>query len=137
MPVIRTKENHVVAYEVGDEDMFCQVMWLGPSELHGLPHAKQFKGPVEPIANHQTAVDWALEMADQMRFPIHVVPLRARDVFKPAAVLRALPHLDDQERGRLRAVVVRAMAEVMRDCDDQAVRADAYQVLEQMKVVEP
>jgi hypothetical protein len=133
MPVIKTARNRVVIEEPEADDRFARVVWHGPHE-DGL-HLRGFEGPPWPIADYQATIDWAVSMADAMAHPLYVVPMRNRDVFRPADLLRALPHLDDQDRGRLRATVVKTMAEIMRDCDDPAVRADAYEVLAQMKVV--
>lgn len=46
-----------------------------------------------------------------------------------------LAGMTDHERGELRQLVVKACAEVLRDCADGDVRADAYDVLVKMKVV--
>lgn len=135
MPVFKTAHNKVVANEPEPDDVFVNLVWHGPDE-DGL-HMKAFEGGPWPIAEYQSTIDWAVSMADALTHPLYVVPMRARDVFKPADVLTAWPHLTDQERGKLRAYVVKAMAEVMRDCDDMQVRADAYKVLQNMKVVLP
>jgi hypothetical protein len=52
-------------------------------------------------------------------------------------VKQAITGLTDQERGELRRVVVSTLAAVMRDCDDPDVRADAYDLLLDMKVIRP
>jgi hypothetical protein len=43
--------------------------------------------------------------------------------------------MTDQERGEWRQICIRTCAEVMRDCDDLEVRAEAYDVLVQLKVI--
>jgi hypothetical protein len=136
MPITQTNTNHVVTYETDRDDAFVQVMWLGPSELHG-GTAKQFFGPLLPIEDHQTAVDWAVAMADQMRFPLHVVPLRRAEALASEEMRRAAARLTQTERGELRAVMIATLAAVMRDCDDAAVRAEAYEVLVDMGLVRP
>lgn len=143
MPVIRTKENLVVAYEFDEEDTHVQVTWLGPRELHGGTCAKQFHGPVQPIDQYQANVGWAVGIADQFQFPLHVVPLRSAE----AAEMRADAYLaevdllstrlTDRQRGELRRAAVAVAAETMRDCDDPHVRAAAYAVLLKLKVVRP
>lgn len=77
-------------------------------------------------------------MADKMAYPIHVVPLSYSDVcntgrFKP--ICEAVASMDDQQRGAMRQIVVTTAAEVMRDCDDPAMRADMFNVLRQLKVI--
>jgi hypothetical protein len=133
MPVIKTSQNKVVVNEPEPGDLFVKVVWHGPGDGN---HMQGFDGRIEPIEGYQATIDWAVSMADQMQFPLYVVPLRARDVFKPREVLTVLPHLTDQERGKLRAYIVKAMAEVMRDCTDPAMRADAYAVMEQLGVIQ-
>ena len=46
----------------------------------------------------------------------------------------AIAGMNDQQRGELRHIVVSSMCEVMRDCDDWQVRADAYDILRKLKV---
>ena len=65
---------------------------------------------------YQAVVDWAVSMADQMQFRIHVVPMNATDVMRTVRVKQATARLTGQERGELRRQVVAALAEVMRDC---------------------
>lgn len=144
MPVIKTGRNHVVAYEADEEDTHVQVVWLGPGALHGTPHAKQFRGPVESIDQYQTNVNWAVALAEAMEFPLHVVPLRGAqaaeaqaDVFLAEVDLLSSRSLTDQQRGEVRRLAVTVAAEVMRDCVDADVRAAAYSVLLRMKVVTP
>ncbi|NVN10825.1 hypothetical protein [Nguyenibacter vanlangensis] len=43
--------------------------------------------------------------------------------------------LNDQERGELRHIAVSSMCELMRYCDDFEVRAEAYDILTQLKVI--
>jgi hypothetical protein len=68
----------------------------------------------------------------------HVVPLSYSDIrntgrFKP--ICDAVASMTDQERGAMRRGVVNSMCEVLRDCDDRQVRADAYDILAQLKVI--
>jgi hypothetical protein len=78
MSVIRTKTNMVCAYDPEPDDLFVQVVWHGPPEDGR--HLRAFEGPLWPIEEYQATVEWAVSMAEQMRFPLHVVPLRERDV---------------------------------------------------------
>jgi hypothetical protein len=134
--VIRTKSNMVVAYEPEPDNHWVQVVWHGPPE-EGTRYCREFEGPPWPIEDYQACVDWAVDMADQMKFPLYVVPMRAQDVMSTTRVRHAIANLTDQERGELRRVVVATLAEVMRDCDDPDVRASAYDLLTDMKVVRP
>ena len=136
MPVHMTKTNMVVAEEIGEDDHWVQVVWHGPPEA-GSRHCRQFEGPAWPIEDYQKTLDWAVGIADQMRFPLYVVPLNAVDVMRTERVKQAVARLTDQERGELRRVVVATLAEVMRDCDDPDVRADAYDLLREMEVIRP
>ena len=78
MSVIRTKTNMVVAYEPERDDIYVQIVWHGPAGDGR--HLRAFEGPPWPIDQYQATVDWAVSMADYMRAPLHVVPLRAKDV---------------------------------------------------------
>lgn len=136
MPVHRTKTNMVVAEEVGAGDHWVQVVWHGPPEV-GERHCREFAGPPQAVDHYAEAVRWAVGIADQMRFPLYVVPLSAADVMRTERVRRAVSRLTDQERGELRRVVVATLAEVMRDCADPVVRSEAYELLLDMKVIRP
>lgn len=135
MPVINTGRNQVVAYEPGPDDLFVKVVWHGPGEDGRYRH--QFDGPLLPLLDYQAAVDWAVSMAEQMRFPLHVVPRNGVDVVCSAEVREGIANLSDQERGELRRFVVTRLAEVMRDSGDAAIRADAYALLSDLGMVRP
>lgn len=136
MPVHRTDNNQVVAYEPEADDHWVQVVWHGPPE-EGERHCRAFEGPAWPIEDYQRTLQWAIGIADQMRFPLHVVPLRAKDLMRTERVKQAIATMTDQERGELRRVVAATLAEVLRDCGDPTVRADAYDLLCNMKVIRP
>ena len=136
MPVHKTERNKVVADDPEPDDLFVQVVWHGPPEEGG-KFLRQFEGPIMPIAEYQATVDWAVGIADQMRFPLYVAPLRAVDAIRTERFQRAILRLTDQDRGELRRMVAATLAEVMRDCDNPKVRADAYDVLLDMKVIRP
>ena len=78
MSVIRTKTTMVVAYEPEANDLYVQIVWHGPDEDGR--HLKAFEGPPWPIEQYQATVDWAVSMADYMRAPLYVVPLRQKDL---------------------------------------------------------
>lgn len=133
--IIQTERNRVHAHAIGDDDVFVRVSLLGYDETgarvaHHLPY--------QPIGDYQAAVDWAVSTADQMAHPLHVVPLNHRDILFTARfdpMRAAIQSMNDQERGAMRRDVVNSMCEVLRDCDDWEVRADAYDVLTQLKVI--
>lgn len=78
MSVIRTKTNMVVAYEPEVSDLYVQLVWHGPAGDGR--HLRSFEGPPWPIDQYQACVDWAVSMADFMRAPLYVVPLRQKDL---------------------------------------------------------
>jgi hypothetical protein len=135
MPVFKTERNRVVADDPEPDDHWVQVVWHGPDDDGR--HLRTFEGPPWPIEEYEKTIEWAVGIADQMRFPLYVVPLRAVDVMKTERVKQVIARLTDQERGEMRRMVVATLAEVMRDCDDPDVRADAYDLLLDMKVIRP
>lgn len=131
MACIMTKRNFVAAHEPLEEDQLVQIWIRGEHKRHLLL--------TQPIDQYQAAVDWCLSMADQMEMPLVVVPITAPEYLTAnrEAVERRLMEMTDQERGDLRQSVMATVAEVLRDCDDPDVRADAYDVLVKMKVIRP
>jgi hypothetical protein len=135
MAIIQTERNRVHAHARGDDDVFVRVAWIGydmagDRVLHHLPY--------KPITEYQAAVDWAVSMADQMAHPLHVVPFNGDDMREPSRfqpICEAVARMSDQERGAMRQVVVTTAAEVMRDCDNPAIRAECFDVLRQLKVI--
>ncbi|UVO49246.1 hypothetical protein M0208_01450 [Sphingomonas sp. SUN019] len=134
MPVFKTGTNRVVADDPEPGDAFVQVTWFGPSQDG--KHRKQFHTRPQPIEEYQAAIDWAVSMADQMAFPLYVVPLRAGQLLTPERLERAVASMTDQERGELRRLVVTTCAEIMRDCEEIEVREGAFSVLAKMGVVD-
>ena len=134
MPIIRTERNYVHAHAIGDDDVFVRASFLGYDEagnrvLHHMP----YRG----IEDYQTEVDWAVSMADRMAHPLHVVPLSYDDMREPSRftpICEAVARMTDQQRGQMRQGIIKSMIEVLRDCDDWRVRADAYDILVQLKV---
>lgn len=127
--------GRVAADEPGPDDTHVQVVWFGPPQ-DGL-HRKIFEGPVEPIENYDAVVAWATEMAGQMVYPLYVVPMTGAQALRTERLRQDVASLTNQQRGELRREIVATLANVMRDSDDPAIRADAYKVLKDMKVVRP
>lgn len=67
MSVIKTKRNFVCAYEPLAEDRFVDT-WIG-----GEPH--RYRLLTQPIHEYSDAVAFAVRMADQMAWPIEVIPI--------------------------------------------------------------
>jgi len=134
MAIIQTERNRVPAHAIGDDDVFVRISLLGYDET-GARVARHLR--YEPITEYQAAVDWAVSMADVMAHPIHVVPLNYDDMREPSRfdpLCAAVASMTDQERGEMRQGIIKSMIEVLRDCDDWRVRADAYDILVQLKV---
>ncbi|WP_121117772.1 hypothetical protein [Croceibacterium ferulae] len=73
MAIIKTERNFVYAYDPEPDDTFVKVAWFGPPQDG--KHRMQFHTRPEPIEKYDEAVAWAKEMADQMTFPLYVVPM--------------------------------------------------------------
>lgn len=136
MTTITTQRNKVITEEPEVDDVFVRVSLTVPGDAPGTRTVRHL--PYQPISEYDEAVAWAVSMADQLAFPIHVVPLSYSDIrntgrFKP--ICDAVASMTDQERGEMRQVVVTTAAEVMRDCDDPEIRADMFDVLRQLKVI--
>jgi hypothetical protein len=136
MSIIHTKRNMVIAYEPQPDDVLVDVSLLAPAGDG--KHLRPLQLPYEPIINYDAVVEWAVSIADQMAYPIHVLPLNHSDIlnterFEPFR--RMLENLTDQERGELRQLAISTCTEVMRDCPDQKLRADCYDMLVQLEVV--
>ena len=128
MSVIKTQRNQVYAYEPEEGDCFVQTLIGGPVRRYLLTTAH--------IDQYQAAVAWATGIADQMARGVVVMPITATEFVKAnrERLERGLASMSDRERGELRQVAIASMLEVMRDSDDPAQRAEAYEVLKQMKV---
>lgn len=125
--------GRVAADVPGPDDTHVQVVWFGPPQ-DGL-HRKIFEGPVEPIENYAEVLAWAHEMSTQMVYPLYVVPMTGAEALRTEQMKRGVANLTDQQRGELRREVVATLTTVMRDSDDPAVRADAYDILKEMKLI--
>lgn len=128
MAVIKTQLNAVYALEPEEGDCFVQTLIGGQAGRYLLNTAH--------IDQYQAAVAWATGFADQMASGVVVMPITADEFVKAnrERLERGLACMSDQERGELRQVAIASMLEVMRDSDDPAQRAEAYQVLKHMKV---
>jgi hypothetical protein len=125
MSIIKTERSHVYAYEPLPRDSWVETL-IGGKRM-----------AMQPIAQYQAAVDWAVSMADQFDPPIHIVPIDANDlaVLQGERLERGLAAMSPDERHELRREIVTTAALAMRDCPDPDVRADAYAVLGKMGVV--
>lgn len=135
MAIIETRRNRVYAYDPQPDDVFLRVGWAAPGDGQ---HLRTITLPYQPISTYAATVAWAVSIADQMAHPIHVVTLNKRDMrvpgrFKP--ICAAVANMTDQERGEMRQLLITTCAEVMRECEDGRVRAEAFDVLVQLKVV--
>jgi hypothetical protein len=128
MSIIRTKRNHVSAYEPLDRDIMVETLLTfgtGSNSCRFLT--------VQPIDRYQAAVDWAVSIADQFELPIQVVPIDVIDfvsLFRTRGE-RGLPSMTPE----LWRDVATTCAEVMRDCNDPAIRAKLFDLLVKMKIV--
>jgi hypothetical protein len=125
MAVIHTKRNMVCAIEPMERDSWVETL-IGGKRI-----------AMQPIAQYEAAVKWAVSMADQFDPPIHIVPIDANDlaVLRGESLERGLAALTPDERHELRREIVTTAALAMRDCPDPDVRTDAYAVLGKMGVV--
>jgi hypothetical protein len=133
--MIPNMTGRVAADPPGPDDTHCQVVWFGPPQ-DGL-HRKIFEGPVEPIENYADVLAWAQKMASQMVYSLYVVPMTGAEALRTEQMKLGVANLTNRQRGELRREVVATLTAVMRDSDDLAVRADAYDILKEMKVVRP
>lgn len=133
MPIIKCGTNRVAADEPEDDHTHVQVFWFGPP-TDGV-HRRVFEGPLEPIEMYEEAVAWACEMAEQMVHPLYVLPMTGAEVLQKPQVQRVLAELTPQQRGELRREVVTMLVDIMRDCHDRRVRADAHAVLVDFGVI--
>lgn len=136
MAKITTQRNRVITEKPEPDDVFVRVSLMVPGDAPGMRGVRHL--PYRPISDYDEAVAWAVSMADQLAYPIHVVPLNYSDIrnterFTP--ICEAVASMDDQQRGAMRQAVVTNCATIMRDCDDWHVRADCFDILTQLKVI--
>jgi hypothetical protein len=130
MAIIKTKRNYVYAYEALDRDCWVQTLIGGGDGVRRILLT-------QPIDQYEEALGWAVSMADQLAYPIHVVPIDGTDFMRRHGeqLERRLAEMTPEELRMLRQKVVTTAAEVMRDCHDPEVRADAFDLLRMMGVV--
>ncbi len=126
MTTINTSRNHVYALEPMPQDRWVKTV-IGTRCLC-----------VQHIDQYQQAVQWATSMADQFDPPLYVIPFDVNDLVKlnRLRLERGLALLTPDQQHELRQAVVNTCIEVMRDCDDQSIRSDAYEVLAKMRTVQ-
>jgi hypothetical protein len=129
MPIIKTKRNFVAAHDPLPEDCFVHVFLRGSEKRHLLS--------TDTIDHYREAVNWAVGIADAMDQPIEIVPVTGEEYLRRNrdGLERYLAGLTDQERGALRQDAIASMAQILRDSSDPKVRAEAYEVLKQLKVI--
>lgn len=125
MAIIRTKRNWVYAYEPLPRDRWVVTM-IGNKRL-----------PMQPIDHYHHAVAWAVSMADQFEHHLNIVPMDIKDwvEWHREQVERWLAQLTPKETEQLRRDVIATCVEVLRDCDDRAVRIEAHDLLVNMAAV--
>lgn len=136
MTTITTARNKVVTDDPEADDVMVYVGWTGPTDDPRVRRAISTR--YMPITAYQECLDWAVAIADQFSHPLYVVPLNHNDILNtgrwtPFADMLAT--LNDQERGELRQTAIATCCEIMRDCDEWHVRADAHDILTQLKVL--
>ena len=132
MTTITTQRNRVITEQPEPDDVLVQVILFGEGDTPGT-----VKGYL-PISAYQECLDWAVAIADQMARPLYVVPVSHADILNTerwTPYRNFIASMNDQERGELRRIVVTTCCEIMRDCDDWHVRAEAHDILTQLKVI--
>ncbi len=129
MTIIKTKQNYVYAYDPMPEDVFVHTWLMGSEKRHLLS--------TQTIDRYQDAVAWAVGMADQMAHPIELVPVDGVEYLmrNREALEDHLASLTDHQQGELRQHMVASMTQILRDCPDEDTRADAYEVLQKLRVI--
>jgi hypothetical protein len=137
MTTITTQRNRVFTEAPEADDVLVQVILFGEGDTPGTVAGRSLR--YLPISAYQECLDWAVAIADQMARPLYVVPLNHNDILRSpqrwAPFADMLATLNDQERGQLRQMAIATCADVMRDCDEWHVRAEAYDILTQLKVI--
>jgi hypothetical protein len=136
MTTIATQRNRVITEQPEPDDVMVEVILFGEGDTPGTVAARKLRHL--PIAHYQECLDWAVGIADQMARPIYVVPLNHSDIFNTnrwTPYRDCVANMNDQQWGELRRVIVATCCEIMRDCDEWEVRADAYDILTKLKVI--
>lgn len=126
MAVIKTGGGMVCAIPALDGDCWIEV-WHGANRLGRLP-----------IDQCEAAIEWAIPISREFVLPLQIIPISPSDLANSSSYPRPGGDVTTPEqRHEDRRAVVNAMCEVLRDCDDPEVRAEAFDVLVTMKVVQP
>lgn len=138
MARINTARNVVITEQPLPDDVMVQVGWKAPAGDG--KHSRPVTLPLRPISEYAACVEFAKEIADGLEHEIYVIPFNHREIldsnrWTPFATF--LANMNDQERGEVRQMVIASCTQIMRDCDDHAVRAEAYDQLVKLKVVLP
>ena len=136
MPVIKTKRSKVVADDPEPGDVVIQVAWRAPT-VDG-KHQRYIRLPWQPISEYNETLDWAISMADQLTYPIYILPLSHRDLLQTnrfAPYRNLLANMNEDDRMEVRQIVVDSCAAIMRDSNTPALRANAFNMLKQLGVV--
>lgn len=72
MPMIHTKRNYVMVGRASPDDQYVATYIMPQNE-------GRYLLTTQPIEQFETAVRWAMEMADFMAGPIEVLPIRSPD----------------------------------------------------------
>lgn len=128
MTAIHTNRNLVCAYELLPEDMFVET-WIIGSE-------KRYCLKTQPIDKYDEAVNWAVGMADVMARHIDVLPITGDEWLERnrESILHTAAQMTPKQQAEMDQLVVATAAKLMRDSDDPAIRATAFEVLSMMKV---
>lgn len=136
MPRMMTKRNRVIADDPEPDDVVVQVAWRVPSDGGG--YQRYIELPLRPIAEYAAIVRWACEFADQLVYPIYVLPLCHRDIletnrFEPFRIL--LENLDEAKRRDFHQMLVDSCVALLLESDDHGNRAKAHRQLQSLGVV--
>lgn len=135
MAIINTQRNSVHFEEPEADDVFINVSFIAPvgDGIHSRPVSLGWF----PVSGFRDWVNWAVGMADQMARPIYILPLSHNDIFRTGRFdpyRELIENLSEQE---MRDFMIGNCAALMRDCDDPAIRANAYDMLVQLKAFRP
>ena len=130
MAVIQTKRNQVFIHgpDAG-HDVFVVTM-IAPGDGSNMYRRLS----VQPISQWQSAVDWAVGIADQMAHPLRVAAIGVDCFmrFYGDQCARELAAMPASEQAELLGQITTTCEEALRYCPDLDVRADAQAVLDRL-----
>lgn len=138
MAIITTQRNTIYAYDPQPDDVMVQVGWKAP--VGDGKHSSPITLPLRPISEYAACIEFAKEIADGLEHEIHVVPFNHREILRTnrwTPYADFIANMNDQQSGELRQIIIASCTQIMRDCGDHAVRAEAYDQLVKLKVVLP